>query len=182
MVSLGLWQLINAGLQNYTLNHSMFPFNPIHLLAKGPRRTILLSYAPDWWAWQLLPLPFSSLDFQDHHNCFVVCSFAILTVPTQYLIHSAVVLLLGNINGFRRDFSLEDTSYVVSHFHIYQHNSQSLKDYATRKFICHPSELLFRWPFLSISFAVHERVPVCWCHILVPWKVDPCTFRISPYA
>ena len=81
---------------------------------------------------------FSCLDFQDHHPYFGVCLFGIsANSTTQYLIHSAAFFLLDKVDGYRREFSLEDTSYVVFHSicTLITDSEPIIKGYVIRAFI-----------------------------------------------
>lgn len=150
-------------------------FNRTHPSAnKGPmsssrRIKLLLSYAPDWWAWLLPRLSFS------HPSTSRIITIALAyvylgKVPTlplsicytvSHSFCSTRSMALGEIFHWKT----HRMSYLIS---IYTSiTDESLKGYATRTFYLLFSELPSRSYFLYISFAVHERVPVCWCCTLV---------------
>lgn len=86
---------------------------------------------------------------QGHHPSPSVCT---QTLPSSLccsaFVDSALFLSLDKVDGFRREFSLEDTSYVKLSI-VIKANTQW----------CFPSSL--RHPY-----ALHERVPNVWLYII----------------
>ncbi|KAJ7940784.1 phosphatidic acid phosphatase type 2/haloperoxidase [Mycena leptocephala] len=97
--------------------------------ATTSRRKFLLSYAPDWVITIALGCVFCHASLQS---------------PIQVL-DSAVFLSLDQVHGFRRQFSLADTSYV------------------SRQYLC---PFLIPGPVPKSPYAVHERIPDFALHMI----------------
>ena len=145
-------------------NHDMFyrQSEPTKPMSRKRRMRILLSYLPDWYvtslhsglsstnSWTLGRSPLRSRT-----------SSETLYRKTRILIFYCRVIFfsLDLVQGYRRDFSLTDTSYVIRRVLIYinVHTHYRLVGFSIRK---SPSELTL-WLYLTIySYAIHERIPV----------------------
>ena len=150
---------------------SLFPgsSHPRPPVTPERRRKLLLSYLPDWCVTSRLMVYHSPFFRQDHNNHPGVGLFS-LSIKL-YIVHScksAIFFALDKVDGYRREFSLEDTSYVLCHTSLLL--STNILGYAIRKWLAFAVTFSFLITFTS-SYAVHERVPVS--VISSPWLQAP---------
>jgi hypothetical protein len=145
------------------------PSHPRPQVTPERRRRLLLSYLPDWCVTSrrmIYHLPFFR---QDHNNHIGVGLFSLsIKLFIVYSRKSAIFFTLDKVDGYRREFSLGDTSYVLCQ--TSRLLSTTILVYAIRKWLAFAITFSFLITFTS-SYAEHERVPVT--VISSPWLQAP---------
>ena len=144
-------------------------FQPSHARTKVPamspsrRRKLIFSYAPDWYA-MIIMYRFSVVHeahslLQDSNNCAGVRPPYFYPTSSPAHFNSALFYSLNKVNGYRRVFSLEDTSYVPASQLTWLIIKSTYQTTPSVRSTRSSTQYFFITSVLS-SYAVHERVPV----------------------